>query len=173
MQEAVLTAIASGGRRGGDEILPRVTDYLLDLDHHAPTRLNEIVASAATRLTKNGLVVFSEGRYILSKEGINILERWRRNDFSFPKPKRWDKKWRIVIFDIPEKRKRTRDEIRGILVSAGFQKLQDSVWVYPYDCEDIIGLLKTDYGIGRDMLYIIADQIENDRYLRMDFGLIE
>ncbi|KKW14638.1 MAG: hypothetical protein UY54_C0013G0001 [Parcubacteria group bacterium GW2011_GWA2_50_10b] len=29
-----------------------------------------------------------------------------------------------------------------------------------------------DYGISRDMLYIIADQIENDKYLRMDFDLI-
>ena len=35
-----------------------------------------------------------------------------------------------------------------------------------------IGLLKMDYGISRDMLYIIADQIENDKYLRMDFDLI-
>ena len=51
-------------------------------------------------------------------------------------------------------------------------RLQDSVWVYPYDCEDIIGLLKTDIGVGKDLLYMIADEIENDRHLRENFGLL-
>ena len=45
------------------------------------------------------------------------------------------------------------------------------MWVYPYDCEDIIGLLKTDFGVGKDVLYIIADEIENDRHLRHEFDL--
>jgi len=55
--------------------------------------------------------------------------------------------------------------------SAGFVRLQDSVWVYPYDCEDFTALLKADLHIGREVIYIIAESIENDGWLREQFNL--
>ena len=172
IQEALLLTLASGGRMGA-ELLPRlVIETFLGLDLTPPPRAKEVINSAASRLRRKGLLKFKDGQYEITAAGEGVLERWRRADFKITRPKRWDKKWRIIVFDIPERKKKIRDEVRLILTNAGFQRLQDSVWVYPYDCEDVIGLLKMDYGIGRDMLYIIADQIENDKYLRMDFGLI-
>src|SRR3989344_5509248 len=50
-------------------------------------------------------------------------------------------------------------------------KLQNSVWVYPYDCEDFISLLKADFKIGKDVLYIIVEKLENDWHLRKFFNL--
>ena len=88
------------------------------------------------------------------------------------KPRRWDQKWRLLIFDIPERRRKTRAQIRTTLVSLGFVRLQDSVWVYPYDCEDLITLLKADFKVGKDVLYVIADKIEYDTPLRSKFGLV-
>jgi hypothetical protein len=87
------------------------------------------------------------------------------------KPKYWDKKWRLLIFDIPEKRRGQRAQIRVMLVKLGFHRLQDSVWVYPYDCEDLITLLKVDLRIGKNLLYVVADAIEHDITLRTHFGL--
>lgn len=81
------------------------------------------------------------------------------------KPKRWDGKWRILIFDIPERKRRVRDQTRITLLGIGFYRLQDSVWVYPYDCEDFILLFKTDFDINKELIYIIADYIEDDRRL--------
>ena len=72
---------------------------------------------------------------------------------------------------MPEKRKGLRDKIRLTLNSIGFVKLQDSVWVYPYPCEDLIVLLKADFKIGKDLLYIIADSVENDSELQKLFNL--
>ena len=46
-------------------------------------------------------------------------------------------KWRVIIFDIPEKEK-MRLQISYLFKQSGLYRLQDSVWVYPYDCEDII-----------------------------------
>jgi CRISPR-associated endonuclease Cas2 len=77
----------------------------------------------------------------------------------------------MLIFDISEKRRGTRDKVRNTLISIGFIHLQDSVWVYPYDCEDLITLLKADFMIGKDLLYVIADKIENDIELHKKFGL--
>ena len=93
------------------------------------------------------------------------------NNFQLKKPKKWDRKWRIIVFDVKEKERRKRDELRDYLYKIGFKRLQDSVWVFPYDCEDLLMLLKADLGLGRNMLYIVADVVENDRSLREEYGL--
>lgn len=46
----------------------------------------------------------------------------------------WDGKWRIVIFDIPEKRRSARDLLRSKLKQWGFTPWQKSVWVSKKDC---------------------------------------
>ena len=53
----------------------------------------------------------------------------------------------------------------------GFARLQDSVWVFPYDCENFITLLKAELKIGSAVLYMIVEHIENDKHLRAQFGL--
>lgn len=57
-------------------------------------------------------------------------------------------------------------------MTLGFVRLQDSVWVYPYDCEDLITLLKADLKVGKDVLYVVADRIEYDQPLRTLFDLV-
>lgn len=171
LQEAIILTIASGGRLGSAVLIPEVLSYLTQGEYIPSHRKREVTKTALKRLKENRLITFSRNYYVLTPEGTRVLEKWRRNDFQLTKPKKWDGKWRIIIFDIPEKKKSVREEIRRIFVNAGLQKLQDSVWVYPYDCEEIITLLKTDYGVSKDLLYIIADHIENDRHLRKEFDL--
>ena len=86
-------------------------------------------------------------------------------------PPRWDGKWRLVVFDIREYKRAVRDKVRNELSAFGFRRLQQSVWVYPYDCEEMVVLLKADHRIGREVLYITAGKIENDLWLRSEFGL--
>ena len=174
VQEAILTALVSGGRMGGDLLLKQVVDTLLGTDFSTtPPRRGDVVKSAASRLVKRGLLKFENGHYVATSRGAQVLGDWHMSNYRIKIPRKWDKKWRVIIFDIPEKKRRIRDHVRDILVAAGFQRLQDSVWVYPYDCEDVIGLMKTELGIGKYLLYMIVDQIENDRFLRMDFDLIQ
>ena len=77
----------------------------------------------------------------------------------------------MLVFDIPEYRRSLREKIRLTLLNIGFVRLQDSVWIYPYDCEDLVNLLKVDFQVGKDLLYLIVDSIENDRNFRKSFGL--
>lgn len=62
--------------------------------------------------------------------------------------RRKDKKWVMIIFDIPEKKRKYRDELRGFLYSLGFKSLQKSVWVSPYnilkELREIIKILKLE-----------------------------
>lgn len=132
------------------------------------------IREAAHRLHKKGLVTFvhKDGRVFL-----RITEKGRTRFQSLliqgplPRPLRWDRKWRLVIFDIPEKKHVLRARARSIVSGFGFIRLQDSVWAYPYDCEEAIALLKAELHIGKDLLYIIADAIEYDLPLRKEFNL--
>jgi CRISPR-associated endonuclease Cas2 len=76
-----------------------------------------------------------------------------------------------LIFDIPEKRRAVRDQLRQTLNNIGFIKLQNSVWVYPYECSELISLLKSDFKIGKDVLYLTVTEIENDEFLRKHYQL--
>lgn len=47
--------------------------------------------------------------------------------------KKWDKKWRVVVFDIEERKRRKRNVLREKLRELGFGMIQESVWISPYD----------------------------------------
>jgi phenylacetic acid degradation operon negative regulatory protein len=67
----------------------------------------------------------------LTSSGKNKIKR----DFPFLKfqASKWDKKWRVVIFDIQELTRRTRDRLRTKLKELGFGMFQQSVYISPYD----------------------------------------
>jgi len=130
------------------------------------------IYNSRKNLIKKGLVKYSEGGFFsltpLGEETMKIIDI---ADYKLYKPRRWDGKWRILIFDVRENKRWLRDKIREILNKIGFVKLQNSVWVYPYDCEDLINMVKVNFGIGREVLYIIADKVENDKFLKGHFKL--
>jgi len=135
-------------------------------------RQREIITNSRKRLVVQGLLEYTtEGFLKLTPKGEAKLRQLELHEYKIKKPKRWDKKWRLLIFDIREERKILREKIRRTLIAIGFIRLQDSVWVYPHDCEDLITLLKADFKIGKDVLYIIADSIENDSSLKKQFNL--
>jgi len=86
-------------------------------------------------------------------------------------PEKWDKKWRMLMFDIPEKKKFLREKVRRMLRSFGFYRLQDSVWVFPHECREVLELLRTRYKIRSEALYALMDTVDNDRWLKEHFKL--
>ena len=137
----------------------------------------QAVRSTVYRLQKDGIVAAEDfdGEMIVSltKAGERKLAQYRaralKEVFS---PEQWDGKWRIVIFDIVENRKVRRDWLRRELWQIGFVRLQNSVWISPYPCEEFISLLKADGGLGASTLFIVADSVENDQHLKKQFRLL-
>jgi len=117
------------------------------------------------------LLVSDNGKLRLTQKGESVLRTLEARNYAQQKPSRWDGKWRVLIFDIPEYRKSTREKIRRTVMEIGFIRLQDSVWIYPYDCEDLLTLLKADLKVGKDLLYMIVDSLEGDAKIRLFFGL--
>ena len=56
--------------------------------------------------------------------------------------KKWPGKWFLVFFDVPEKQRNKRDYLRSFLKDVGFYPYQQSVYIFPYECEEEIKLIK-------------------------------
>lgn len=127
------------------------------------------------RLKRNGYVCLestSHGQALrLTPAGQELLVRYEFKQTTVPRPRRWDRRWRVVIFDVHETRKYLRDRVREQLQRWGFYQLQKSVWVYPYDCEERIELLKTGHRVRHDLLYLTVIDMAQDNKLRKHFGL--
>lgn len=173
LQKVILQTVVAAGLLSVALVAPNVVGALCKLGVLPNKRQKEYISSSASKLVKRGLLRFNGKFYEPTYSGQELLRKWQFADFAFQRPKRWDGKWRVIIFDIPEKKKRTRDDLVLLFRQAGIRRLQNSVWIYPYDCEDIITLLKTDFKIGKYLLYMIVDELESDKYLREEFELIK
>ena len=108
----------------------------------------------------------------LTKEGKKKAGWMQIDDLKIKKPKKWDGKWRIVIFDISNLKKFYRDLFRGKIKELGFYQLQKSVWIHPFDCRDEIELLKDFFGLTeKEIRLIIACDIGKDSWLREKFKI--
>ena len=172
VQRLILKSVKLAGLLSIVLVAPNVIGAMDKLGLISNKRQGEIVSSSASKLSQKGLLKFNGKYYELTEDGEKKLRQLEIQGYQLVRPKKWDKKWRVIIFDIPEKKKEIRQQIRNLFKVAGLYRLQDSVWVYPHDCEDIIGLLKTDFGVGKDVLYMIVDEIENDKHLREEFDLL-
>ncbi len=128
--------------------------------------------TAFGRLASKGLISFEERG---GKRYARITDAGRvalgHALYANRRKPRWDRRWRVVLFDVPERRKNVRDRLRCFMNDYGFVRLQDSAWIYPYDCEDIIALAKAEFRIGADVLYMVVERLERDGRLREHFDL--
>ena len=139
-------------------------------------RLKRRVSQKYSELIAQGIFkrINSSGgsRIELTEKGKRLAEELALRDELRPeKQKKWDYKWRIIMFDVWERRRNVRDELRHILKEFGFVKVQDSAWAYPYPCEKLLVFLRTHLKLGHGILYIVADEIEYDEKLRQHFKL--
>ena len=114
--------------------------------------------------TKDGPVVR------ITQGGITKSLKYKLDDMTVKK-KNWDKKWRIVVFDISEEKKRSRDEFRERLKQIGFFPLQESVYVHAFPCFDEVEFLRQVYGVDIEVTYITAEKIEQNENLKEFFNL--
>ena len=103
--------------------------------------------NSAYYLKKRGLVEFvkEDNKSVtvkITSNGKKYLKTFDIDNMALNHPAVWDQKWRLVIFDIPEKDKKAREALRRKLKDLNFVRLQDSVWVTPYPCEDEIRFLR-------------------------------
>lgn len=171
LQKIILGTIRVTGVLAVGLVAPNVLWAMKKIGLFPHKRQKESISLARRRLIQKGFLQYEKGMLKITLTGKKFLIFQTFLDKTRDKTRKWDKKWRILIFDIPEYRKSDREHIRYMLYSIGFKQLQKSVWIYPYDCEDLITLLKADLKIGKNVLYIVAEALEYDAVIKEYFNL--
>jgi len=157
------------------KILPRIIKYARHKEKMKKIERRRFYNSFSY-LKKQGFIKMqhkgSQLYISLTKEGRKKCGKFQIDDLKIKKPIKWDKKWRILIFDIKEKQRIKREALRGKLKELGLYQLQKSVWVCPYNFFKEIDLLRRFFGLkDKEMKIITASEIENDEELKIFFGM--
>ncbi len=165
----VIAAVAPGA-------LLAAKPFMQNRQRFAERREKQKAVRAVQRLQKNRLIAIKEGNgnfsVELTKEGKRKFKEIQLEKLKITKPPHWDKRWRLVIFDIPDKSfKQVRDVLRAKLKQWEFYPLQKSVWVCPWPCENEIQLVAELYGVASYVNIVVAEKIIGDALLQKHFGL--
>ena len=107
----------------------------------------------------------------LTNKGCVRIKGFSADILIIPRPKKWDKKWRIVIFDIPNKFTKAREVLRRKLKDLEFYQLQRSVWVYPYPCEDEILFIANIFRVESFIEILTVEKLLHEDKIRRFFEL--
>ncbi|MEK7510464.1 MAG: hypothetical protein AAB567_02855 [Patescibacteria group bacterium] len=134
------------------------------------------VSQALYRLKQSRLIIVNEqmdGKFLveLTEAGKRKMREFEIEKLTVPIPKKWDGLWRILIFDIPNKKSGIREVFRMKLKELGFYQLQKSVWVLPYPCDAQVEFLVEFYRVRPYTNIIRAKEIKNDVLLKKHFKL--
>ena len=116
-----------------------------------------------------------EDNFVLTDSGRGVLLKFEIDDISLPVfyPKKWDRIWRVLIFDIPEITRSVRNIFRNKLQEFDFYTLQKSVYVTPQDCEKEIMELAKMLRIDRNVNIIKAKSLgQQEKSVKKFFGLV-
>ena len=133
--------------------------------YEAINRLNQ---KRLIELTQKGDSLYIE----ITENGKRLIKNFDYDNIELPSRKKWDKKWHLVIFDIPEKKNKERRALSVKLKDLGFYPLQESVFIYPYDCRDEIDFVCSFLSVDRYVNYCVVDTLDKkEGDLRKFFNL--
>ena len=170
LRNIVLASVQVAGLMGVALLAPGVIKAMHMAGMLPSTRQHEVIKATTKRLVQNGLLGWYENKLRITDKGKLELLRSTENVRRTTKRK-WDKKWRVLIFDIPQYRKGMGDKVRMTLRAVGFTRLQDSVWVYPSDCEDLVVLLNAHLPLPPSLLSLLFSSLSPYFYINKYFGL--
>ncbi|MDQ0163008.1 phenylacetic acid degradation operon negative regulatory protein PaaX [Bacillus alveayuensis] len=122
----------------------------------------QAVRVAVSRMVKQGwLQSQKEGNksyYFLTKRGVNRIDEAGRRIFKLS-PHKWDGKWRILMYTIPEEKRHIRDDLRKELLWSGFGNFSNGCWISPNDLEKEVKLLIEKYEIDPYVDFFVSEYL--------------
>jgi CRISPR/Cas system-associated endoribonuclease Cas2 len=98
---------------------------------------------------KKGIILTKAGEERVSKIKYKIIS----------KKKRRDGRCEMVIFDIPEKMRKKRENFRNDLKTLGYRKFQKSIWISPYDVLKETQILIREYSLEKFVRILLIEEI--------------
>ena len=132
---------------------------------------------AIQRLYQSKMIDYKENEdgtitMVLSDRGQQRILKYKLEELKVKKPPRWDRLWRIIVFDIPEDKKQGRDALSLKLKTMGLLSIQKSVFVSPYECRDEVDFAAEIFEVKPYVRYILAKEIDIALDLKNRFKLL-
>lgn len=110
-------------------------------------------------------------KMILKSNSKKIMLKYDIDSMKLKKPLLWDRKWRLIIFDIPNDKRVASGAFSNKLKDLGFYRLQKSVYLYPFPCEKEIEFITSIFDIREHILILNVSNFEGDKKLKYHFGI--
>lgn len=151
--------------------IPKTLAPLIDsLADERGVRSRDIIRTIRS-LKRRELIATSRGKLTITDQGRRKLFIESLNEITIPRPSRWDGRWRIILFDIPNEHSRARDALRGMFHQLGLRQIQRSAYVYPYPLTEEVGAIASLFGVADYLVVIEATAIDGDEALLHHFRL--
>jgi len=176
--ESLLTAYSAGERRRGLSLtsIIEVADLLLASIKNKKEREKKVWRALKNLEKKEIIDIVEEDDkvYVTVKDNNHpkIIEYSIKILLDFKlKKKKWNGKWFIVFFDVPEIQRNKRDLLRRFLKRLGFYPYQQSVYIFPYECEEEVKLIRKIIEAAKYIRYVVAEKIEGEEEVKRFFNL--
>lgn len=123
------------------ELLDLAEDTVFFLSKPGMERMNRYWGYTETRAAYRAFDLWQEQQYVeavrkgekalyrIGRKGKELLAKHRPSATS--RHRKWDERWRMVVFDFPESARKARDAFRWTLRQQRLGCLQKSVWISP------------------------------------------
>ena len=102
---------------------------------------------------------------------LSVIPILIKNNGKLPREEKWDKKWRMVIYDIPVRLNKVRESLRYQLKRIGMKELQKSVFIYPYPCHKEIKYIIEFYNAWKYIIFTETIFLNREDKLKKHFSI--
>jgi len=126
----------------------------------------DTIKSRIKNLEKQGLIFKDKNKnsHILTQKGKKVVSTLKEKYDILKKP--WDKKFRIVVFDIPEKQRFWRTAVRDELNLMQYVLLQKSVYVGKYPLAKSFLEQLNEVGISQFVFIFTAEHVDKEEEIK-------
>lgn len=172
---AVLKVAAVGLIAGTSVVAPNVVQVIDLFDPKGQIERRRVWRTIRYLEERNTITIRREAGadvIYLTRLGKVRLDEESVWNITITKPRWWDHKWRLVMFDFPKYYEKSRHPFRSKLVDLGFRQYQKSVLICPYECQEEVNAIAEMYGVHTFIRYIVAEEVTGMRELIQEFDLV-
>lgn len=126
-------------------------------------RLKQVIK----RLEKQKIVEFKDGLVKVTDKGKTRLLKYNLEEMELTR--KTDGIWRFIIYDIANLRKPQRELFRAVLKRLKFFRIQKSVYLTPFVCDNEIEYIRQIFDIGNEVIILKVSNFENDEVYKKYF----
>ena len=152
----------------------RTFSDIVEGGHEYDRRLYRATYKAIFGLRNNGYLQIRKDRnnksffHLTPKGKLSILKYLHLEKLM---SKKWDHRWRVIVFDIPENLKKWREYLRKELKDLGFLPLQESVYITPFPVTGELDELLKARNLRKYFRYLTVTEIDGIDDLQRQFEI--